>query len=377
MKNPKISIVILYANIANIAEQVVETLKKQTFQDFEAVFVNCNSDEISINSVSKAIAQDNRFSMVTLPYNDDYDFAKNTGLDMVSGEYVCFIDAETEISANFIENIYYKNLKQERTRVKTENNRLYKRNFIENNSDIDNLLSEKIEREMQKLKNILSENEKNQKDELQKYYQNTDSTISNKVYDVSARCNSLEKLIFEKENTFNNKMNETIEEVQNKIKENNNVLRNDFDKIYNHIDSKFSGKDSELNKVYDKIDNSQSQTEQMIQDSNHKTNEELYSIMQKIENLYKEQDIRYNNLKNIIDSFKEETNSKIEAILISSGIEDKDSIKKIADIISLEDKLNKNFDKIYSFMNEHYSGFYAELTKFYKEMDEKLKSNRN
>ena len=88
----KISIIIIYGDVENTINDFVVSLENQTFKEFEAVFVNCNSNEDSIKKVSELTKNVENFHILTLPYNNDYDFAKNSALGVSSGNYVYFID---------------------------------------------------------------------------------------------------------------------------------------------------------------------------------------------------------------------------------------------------------------------------------------------
>lgn len=369
----KISIIIIYGDVENTINDFVVSLENQTFKEFEAVFVNCNSNEDSIKKVSELTKNVENFHILTLPYNNDYDFAKNSALGVSSGNYVYFIDASEKITPDYIANIYFAELKQISGKIKILNNKLYKRSFIENNTDINEIIKIKTEEEAEKIFKVLAQKENDIKTELADCYKNFDNTINNKVYDLSVRCSALEKLIYEKEKGFNEQINKFFDDIQNQIKENNNYI---MENIRNYCETQIlkpDEKDECTGKVYDEINNNKKYAQKMLEEHKREIYEQFYAVNRKIEEINQEQNIRYDNLKNIIETIHNDINAGIKAIDIVSDSKNADKINKITALINLEDNMNKNFDKIYSYINENNVRFYKELIDFYKEINEKIK----
>ena len=111
----------------------------------------------------------------------------------------------------------------------------------------------------------------------------------------------------------------------------------------------------------------------MVEDTKSNIQNDISSLYEKIDSLNKEQKLKYNNIKTIIENLKEEMNAKIEAISLSANVDDINKINKIANLITFERVMNDNFDKIYSYINDNNTKFYKELTELYKEVDEKIK----
>ena len=64
----------------------------------------------------------------------------------------------------------------------------------------------------------------------------------------------------------------------------------------------------------------------------------------------------------------DETESKLQAVTSLPA----ESINHAANIIDIEKSMNENIDKIYSHINNTNNLFYEELTKLYKELNEKI-----
>ena len=88
-----ISIVVPVYNAAPYIENTVQMVLQQTYQDFELILVDdCSTD----NSVALLLEQrkDVRLRLVKKERNQGAAAARNTGLDMASGRYIAFLDAD-------------------------------------------------------------------------------------------------------------------------------------------------------------------------------------------------------------------------------------------------------------------------------------------
>lgn len=83
---------------------MVECLKKQTLQDFEAVFVNDGSTDNSKAKLDEAVNSDLRFRCrVVNQENAGVSAARNAGLRTAEGRYVCFVDVDDAIAPDYFE----------------------------------------------------------------------------------------------------------------------------------------------------------------------------------------------------------------------------------------------------------------------------------
>lgn len=374
MMLPKISVIIIYGDIKKNLDELIENLKNQTFRNFEVIFVNCEASEQSIRMISKKIENIENIHLLTLPDNNSIEFAKNSGLDVASGEYVCFVDFDEAISTDFIENIYYSSLKQTNSRIKSENNKLYKRSFIDNHADINQIIENKIEAELKKITTALNDNKNFVKEQLDNCYKNTDSNVNNKVYNISTRCSALERLIYEKENILDYKLNEFSQRFDNEFNEYKNEFNADIRRIEENLSSQLMQKHSQFEEeIRFRLQENMLLAENICKESEKRINDDIASINQKIELLFQEQDLKYNTLKNMLQLLKDELNAKIEAGILSSSSDNIEKINNAADLINLKENMNKNFDNVYAYINDNNKKFYSELTDFYREVAEKIK----
>lgn len=89
--NNKISIIIPVYNVEKYIKKCIDSLKRQTYSNFEAIFVNDGSTDSSIDIVENN--NDERFIIVSKE-NGGLSSARNYGLKYVSGDYLMFLDSD-------------------------------------------------------------------------------------------------------------------------------------------------------------------------------------------------------------------------------------------------------------------------------------------
>ena len=91
-----ISIVVPVYNAAPYIENTVQMVLQQTYQDFELILVDDCSTDNSVALLEKLLEQrkDVRLRLVKKERNQGAAAARNTGLDMASGRYIAFLDAD-------------------------------------------------------------------------------------------------------------------------------------------------------------------------------------------------------------------------------------------------------------------------------------------
>ena len=91
-----ISIVVPVYNAAPYIENTVQMVLQQTYQDFELILVDDCSTDNSVALLEELLEQrkDLRLRLVKKERNQGAAAARNTGLDMASGRYIAFLDAD-------------------------------------------------------------------------------------------------------------------------------------------------------------------------------------------------------------------------------------------------------------------------------------------
>ena len=84
----------------------LDSLVAQTFTDFEAIIIDDGSTDESARIVASYASSDARFKLIGQP-NKGPSEARNTGLKIMQGDYVTFIDSDDCVAPNFLETLYF------------------------------------------------------------------------------------------------------------------------------------------------------------------------------------------------------------------------------------------------------------------------------
>lgn len=90
----KISIIVPVFNVEKYLERCVESLVNQTYKNLEIILVDdCSTD--SSPEICETLAKgDERIKVVHKEKNEGLGFARNTGIENSSGDYILFIDSD-------------------------------------------------------------------------------------------------------------------------------------------------------------------------------------------------------------------------------------------------------------------------------------------
>jgi glycosyltransferase involved in cell wall biosynthesis len=97
IKTPKVSVVICAYNVSKLLNNVMDSLEKQTFKDFEIVVVNDGSTDDT-----SEIAKKRGALVVDIPHKG-LSAARNAGINNSSGEIVAIIDADCHAEPQWLE----------------------------------------------------------------------------------------------------------------------------------------------------------------------------------------------------------------------------------------------------------------------------------
>lgn len=101
---PIISIIIPVYNTEAYLRKCLESVRNQIFFDFEAIIVNDGSPDNSKKIIDEYKNIDKRFLSIEKT-NGGLSSARNAGLLVANGEYVCFLDSDDWIDSNFLSNL--------------------------------------------------------------------------------------------------------------------------------------------------------------------------------------------------------------------------------------------------------------------------------
>ncbi len=102
---PKISIIIPVYNVEKYIGKCLLSLIEQTFKDFEIIAVNDGSKDDTLKILKHFEEKYDRITVIDQK-NGGISAARNAGLEIARGEYLCFIDSDDYVSPTYLEELY-------------------------------------------------------------------------------------------------------------------------------------------------------------------------------------------------------------------------------------------------------------------------------
>lgn len=368
MKQPKVSVIVTYYNCENTIYDFINSILNQSFNDIEIICVNSGSTDNSEKIILDLAQTTEKIRLISLPNNNDLDFAKQTGLGVASSDFVIFLNTSEVIDTDFIKNKFFELTQSKIKNIK--NNHLYRRAFLENDTEITTIIQNELDIKLEESAKKIKEQKAEIRDEFNKFYQNNVETIKNNSYEIICRFNQLEKLFYEKDYEYKTQIDNFIKNAWDDISKPTQKVYEDITKIYEHISSEINKKGSEINAIYEEITKNYHYTEEIVDRKTNEMNtlseEKIASIWKKLSDLEREIVVRYVNLKRVIDLQLDELSLKIQSGNSTNTYDD----------VSIERVVSENLDKIYSRLNESSTLFYEELSKIYKDLNENLRKQK-
>lgn len=103
---PTISIIIPVYNVQDYLTSCIESIIKQDYKDYEAIFINDGSTDDSLEILKQYVKTDKRFKLISQK-NSGLSSARNTGINQAQGKYITFIDSDDWISKNYVGALVY------------------------------------------------------------------------------------------------------------------------------------------------------------------------------------------------------------------------------------------------------------------------------
>lgn len=92
MKKDLVSIIVPVYNASIFIKDTIDTVMKQTYQNFELIFVDDLSTDDSIKKIKSY--KDKRIKIISLEEKGMAAGARNRGIEEAQGEYICYLDAD-------------------------------------------------------------------------------------------------------------------------------------------------------------------------------------------------------------------------------------------------------------------------------------------
>lgn len=101
----KITVIVPVYNVENYIERCVSSLREQTLSDIEIILVDDGSTDNSPQMIDEYAKEDDRIRIIHKA-NAGQGLARNDGMDIAQGEYVCFLDSDDYVEHDMCEKLY-------------------------------------------------------------------------------------------------------------------------------------------------------------------------------------------------------------------------------------------------------------------------------
>lgn len=92
MRNPLVSIIVPCCNVENYIEETILSVLNQTYKEIELILVNDGSTDKTMEKI-KSFSYDKRVKYIS-QNNRGVSSARNLGLSISKGKYICFLDGD-------------------------------------------------------------------------------------------------------------------------------------------------------------------------------------------------------------------------------------------------------------------------------------------
>jgi GT2 family glycosyltransferase len=100
----RVSIIIPHYNQKECLKTLLPSVANQTFKDFEVIIIDdCTPGESVIDYITNLIRQYDNMRLLQNTINMRFVKTCNRGIQLAKGEYVCFLNSDTEVRDNFVE----------------------------------------------------------------------------------------------------------------------------------------------------------------------------------------------------------------------------------------------------------------------------------
>ena len=103
---PAISVIVPAYNAEKYIVNCVESVRKQTFQDWEMVIVNDGSQDATRKLCDQCAAGDERIRVIHLRKNAGVSNARNVGLSNAQGAYIAFLDVDDRYEFHCLQTLW-------------------------------------------------------------------------------------------------------------------------------------------------------------------------------------------------------------------------------------------------------------------------------
>ena len=88
-----ISIIIPNYNKSQFVAETINSVKKQTYDNWEAIIIDDCSSDNSLDIIEKLISYDNKFRLKVNFSNKGANYSRNLGIKEAKGDFIIFLDS--------------------------------------------------------------------------------------------------------------------------------------------------------------------------------------------------------------------------------------------------------------------------------------------
>ena len=100
-----ISIIVPIYNTEKYLNECVDSIINQTYKNIEIILVNDGSTDNCLKICDEYAKKDKRVKVIHKE-NGGLSSARNSGLDILTGKYVCFIDSDDYVATTFVYDMF-------------------------------------------------------------------------------------------------------------------------------------------------------------------------------------------------------------------------------------------------------------------------------
>lgn len=89
-----VSIIIPVYNASSFLMDTIKSIQEQSYQNWEAIFVDDCSKDNSVKIIKKEQKKDKRIKLINNETNSGAAITRNNGINAAKGKYICFLDAD-------------------------------------------------------------------------------------------------------------------------------------------------------------------------------------------------------------------------------------------------------------------------------------------
>ena len=103
--SPAVTVMVAAYNCEEFVAECLDSLKSQTYGDFEAIVVDDASTDGTVRAVRDCVGADQRFRVVECASNGGPGAARNRALELARGEFVMYVDADDLLVSDALEKL--------------------------------------------------------------------------------------------------------------------------------------------------------------------------------------------------------------------------------------------------------------------------------